>query len=461
MKKLLILIAICFSTAITIAQNTTEITGTVTSRTDLEPLLGATIQILNTNKAVVTDINGKFSIKASPNDVLVISSLGFKTQNIIVGEKNNLEILMSEDQEQLDQVIVVAYGKSSKSNLTNSVAQLKNENLADLTYSGVADALKGKLAGVQVSNTSGQVGEPPVINIRGLSSITASGNPLIVVDGFPIDDALEFINPSSIKSIEVLKDASSAALYGSRGANGVILVTTKDGDGEPSFTFRAFSGVKTAVRLPDLLNTTEFTDRTRFERQLAENANAINENRAANTIGFSNLELARRIVAQNTSADGNGTDWIQEALREDVNISNYQFDVSGGSRLTKYYLSGQFVEDEGLLKDNTYRAVNLQARFNTKLSDDVKLGVNFRPSFSRQQRSAQQFSDFARNYAFFAPRHNQFSSDLTGQPVNSYAHARHYRNLNFTYVDENGTTQNFAQSSIWGTNNNNPLARLE
>ncbi len=462
MRKIIFIFCLLALPAVTFAQGVLkDVTGTVTSGADLEPILGATIQILNTNKATVADIDGKFSIKVMPDDVLVVSSLGFKTQNIIVGEKTTFEIIMQEDQEALDEVIVVAYGKSSKSNLTNSVAQLKNENLDELSYSGVADALKGKLAGVQITNTSGQVGESPTISIRGLSSITASSSPLIVVDGFPIEDALEFINPGSIKSIEVLKDASSAALYGSRGANGVILVTTKDGDGEPKFSFKAFTGVKSVLRLPNVLNTTEFTDFTLGERQTAENANALNENREPNILGYSNLELARRIVAQNTSESGNGTDWLEEAKRESVTIQNYQFDVGGGSRLTKYYFSGQFVQDEGLIRDNEYRALNLQARFNTKLSDKVKLGINFRPSYSRQRRSAQQFSDFLRNYNFFAPTHNQWSSDLTGEPVGSPAHARHYRNLDFSFIDADGVQQDFTQSSIWGTNNNNPVTRLE
>jgi len=461
MRKILFFALLLALPAITFAQSTKQVTGSVISGGDQEPILGAVIQVLNTQRAAVTDLQGNFTIQAAADEVLVISALGFKTQNILVGDKNRFDILMAEDQQQLDEVIIIAYGKESKSNLTNSVAQLKNENLDELTYSGVSDALKGKLAGVNVSNTSGQVGDPAQISIRGLSSITASSNPLIVVDGFPIADALEFINPSSIKSIEVLKDASSAALYGSRGANGVILVTTKDGDGEPTFSFKAFTGVKTVLRLPNILNTTEFTDLTRMERQLAENAMAARENRSPNDIGFSNLEIARRIIAQGTSEDGNGTDWLDVAKRDNPIIRNYQFDVGGGSRLTKYYFSGQFVQDEGLVKDNEYRALNLQARFSTKLSDDVKIGINFRPSFSRQRRSSVDFSDFGRNYQFFAPRHNQFSSDLTGEPVGSYAHPRHYRNLDFTYVDENGVEQSFTQSSIWGSSNNNPLAKLE
>jgi len=463
MRKIIFIICLFALPAITFAQGATkDVTGVVTSGSDLEPILGATVQILNTNKATVTDIDGKFSIKVKEGDVLVISSLGLKTVNLIILEdKDSYEVVMLDDQEKLDAVVVVAYGKTSKTKITNSVGQLKNENLDDLSYSGVADALKGKIAGVQISNISSEVGEAPVISIRGLSSITASSSPLIVVDGFPIEDALEFINPSSIKSIEVLKDASSAALYGSRGANGVILVTTKDGDGEPKFTFKAFTGVKSAVRLPDILNSTEFTDFTRNERQLAENANALNENRDPQVVGFTNTELARRIVAQNTSESGNGTDWLAEAQRDRSTIQNYQFDIGGGSRLTKYYFSGQFVQEEGLLKDNEFRALNLQARFNTKLSDKVKLGINFRPSFSRQRRSSQNFADFSRNYNFFAPRHNEWSSALTGEPVGSFAHARHYRNLDFTFIDENGDEQSFTQASIWGTNNNNPVARLE
>lgn len=461
MRKLLYIVCLCFLPAISIAQGMKEISGTVTSRADLEPMLGATIQVLNTSRASVTDLQGKFTIMAGPKDVLVVSSLGFKTQNIIVGDKTSFEILMSEDQETLDDVVIVAYGKSSRSNLTNSVSTLKNENLDELTYTDVGDALKGKLAGVQIKNISGEVGDAPEINIRGLSSITATGSPLVVVDGFPINDALEFINPSSIKSIEVLKDASSAALYGSRGANGVILVTTKDGDGEPKFSFKAFTGVKSVLRLPNVLNTTEFTDFTLRERQIAENADAAAAGRAPVTLDYSNLERARRILAQNTSADGNGTDWQQAAARENPTINNYQFDVGGGSRLTKYYISGQFINDEGLVRDNAYKAFNFQARFNTKLNDKVKLGLNFRPSYSQQQRSSVDFSDFARNYAFFGARHNEFTSSLTGKPVGSYSHARDFRNINFTYLDANGVEQTFLQSSIWGTNNNNPVAALE
>lgn len=460
MRKILYIFILLCLPSISFAQNLNEIKGTITSGSDLEPVLGATIQVLNTNRASVSDLQGKFSIQANPDDILVISSLGFKTQNIVVGEATVFEIILMEDQEALDEVVIVAYGKSSRSNLTNSVAQLKNENLDELTYTGVADALKGKLAGVQVRNTSSEPGAAPEISIRGFSSITAGGSPLVVVDGFPIEDALEFINPSSIQSIEVLKDASSAALYGSRGANGVILVTTKEGDGKPKFTFKAFAGVKSVLRLPEMLNTTQYTDFTRNERQRAENANAMSDGRDPLAIGFSNLEIGRRILAQGTSASGNGTDWLEEASAENVNIQNYQFDVGGGNRISKYYISGQFVKDEGLIKGTDYSALNLQARFNSKLSEKVKIGVNFRPSYSKQRRTAADFSDFGRNFGFFAARHNQFSSGLTGEPVGSYAHARHFRNLDFNYIDDAGQEQSFTQTSIWGTSNNNPLAKI-
>ena len=186
--------------------------------------------------------------------------------------------------------------------------------------------------------------------------------------------------------------------------------------------------------MPEILNTTEFTELTRNERQIAENATALSEGRDPASIGFSNLELARRIIAQGTSGSTDGTDWLEEAKADDVTIQNYQFDVGGGSRLTKYYFSGQYIQDEGLVKGMDYKALNLQARFNTKLNDKVKLGVNFRPSYSRQQRTALDFSNFSRNYNFFAPYHNEFSSNLTGQPVGSYAHPRHFTNLDLSYV---------------------------
>src|SRR5690606_12515253 len=197
-------------------------------------------------------------------------------------------------------------------------------------------------AGVQIQNINSQVGESPQITIRGLSSISASSEPLVVVDGFPIPDALEFISPNSIKSIEVLKDASSTALYGSRGANGVILITTKEGSIEPQYSFKTFTGFKEAYRQIDVLDAYEYTDMLRNERQLVENFEAQQNGTTPGVVDYTDRERAQRIVASETG----GTNWTEEAQRSSAMIQNYQLDISGGNSNTKYYISASWIEDE-------------------------------------------------------------------------------------------------------------------
>src|SRR5690606_24629318 len=261
------------------------------------------------------------------NDVLTISYLGYNTQTIIIDNQNNITVRLTEDTAKLDEVVVVAYGTQTKSSLTGSVSSLNNDNLDELPYSRVDQALQGKIAGVQIQNISSEVGEAPQITIRGLSSISANSSPLVVVDGFPIADALEFINPSSIKSIEVLKDASSTALYGSRGANGVILVTTKNGSLTPTYSFKTFTGFKRAYKQIDALDAYEYTDMLLNERQTIENFEAAQNGTTPSLLTYTDRERAQRIVANETG----GTNWSEESQRSLTQIKNYQLDISGGN----------------------------------------------------------------------------------------------------------------------------------
>ncbi|SHJ15894.1 TonB-linked outer membrane protein, SusC/RagA family [Mesonia phycicola] len=439
------------------SQNSFELSGVVVSAKDGIPIIGANIVIAEENRGTTTDFDGNFSLTVSENDVVTISYVGFKTQTFIVSGPESIEVSLEEDASTLDEVVVVAYGTQKKSSVTGSVARLENENLDELPYSTVDQALKGKLAGVSIQNVSSEVGTSPQISIRGLTSISANSSPLVVVDGFPIADGLEFINPSSIKSVEVLKDASSTALYGSRGANGVILVTTKNGSTTPKYSFKTFTGFKSPYKELDVLDAFEYTDLLLNQRQLVEDYEAAQNGTTPQTLDYSDRERAQRIVA----AGSGGADWTEEAQRSTPTIKNYQFDVSGGNKQTKYYISTQWIEDEGILKDNYNNRLNLSGRLSTKLSEDLEIGFNFRPSFNRTRRSTVRFSDYARSHQWLPVRHNEFTSELTGQAVGSYAHARHFNNTTYNYQDLDGQDQTFTISSLWGTSNNNPIARME
>ena len=437
--------------------NTYTITGKVVSEVDEMPIVGANVLVTAKNKGTVTDFDGSFTLQVTNNDIVTVSYVGFVSQTFIVRNQNNVIIKMTEDMAKLDEIVVVAYGTQKKSSLTGSVSSLNNDNLDELPYSRIDQALQGKIAGVQIQNISSEIGESPQITIRGLSSISANSSPLIVVDGFPIADALEFINPSSIKSIEVLKDASSTALYGSRGASGVILITTKSGSLTPTYSFKSFTGFKRAYKQIDALDGFEYTDMLLNERQTIENFEAAQNGTTPSILTYTTRERAQRIVATETG----GTNWSEESQRGTAQINNYQLDISGGNSSTKYYISTQYIEDQGLLKDNFNNKLNFQGRLSTKLSDKLEIGFNFRPSFSRLRRSTVPFSDYSRALQWGPVRHNAFTSELTGQPVGSYSHPRHYNNTTFSYVDDQGVPQTFTASSLWGSSNNNPIARME
>ncbi|RAV28659.1 SusC/RagA family TonB-linked outer membrane protein [Sinomicrobium soli] len=439
------------------AQDSYTLTGKVISAADQLPVIGANIVVVNASRGTTSDFDGNFSVEVSGNDVISISYVGYITETIIIANQNNITVSLREDTEQLDEVVVIAYGTQRKSSLTGSVASLENKNLDELPYSRVDQSLQGKIAGVQVQNISSEVGTAPQINIRGLSSISANTSPLVVVDGFPIADALEFINPSTIKSIEVLKDASSTAMYGSRGANGVILITTKNGSLQPKYVFKTFTGFKNAYKQIDVLDGYEYTDMLLRERQMVEDYEAMQNGTTPAVLAHSDREMAQRIVADNTG----GTDWADESQRGVAHIKNYQFDVSGGNSNTRYYISSQWIEDEGLLRDNFNNRLNLQGRLTTRLTEDLEIGFNFRPSYSRTRRSTVPFSDFSRALQWGPVRHNEYTAALTGQPLGTYAHPRHFNNTSYSYTDADGNERTFTVPSLWGSSNNNPIARME
>lgn len=348
-KKRLILLVALLSAMRLCAQFV--VTGNVVSKSNNEPLIGATVVEYGTQNGIdrgtTTDFDGNFELEvSSANAQITISYVGFAEQVIPVNGQSTLKIVLEESGVLIDQVVVVGYGVQKKSDLTGSVATLKGEEIQKIATPNFAQAIQGKIAGVYASPTSGKPGEGAVIRIRGTGTLNNS-NPLYVIDGMITYDA-DFLNPQDIESIEVLKDASAAAIYGSRGANGVIIITTKSGKKNQGgeITFSAFTGTQEPTRYIDLLNGSEF-------------ARAFNQLRGNN-------------FYPDPDSFGEGTDWQREVFRT-APLYSAQLGVSGGNETMSYSLSGNYFSQDGIMKNTSYDRVTV--RLNTVF--DVKPWLSF------------------------------------------------------------------------------------
>ena len=283
-----------------------SLTGVVTSATDNTPLIGVSVQIKGTSIGNITDLDGKFPIKVEKGQTLVFSYIGFKTQEIIVGNSAMLNVVLEEDNEVLDEVVVIGYGVQKKKLLTGATSQVKGESVAKLNTTNPLQAMQGQLPGVSIASTSGQPGSDMKVNIRGLGTIGNSG-PLYLIDGVGGD--ITTLNPADIESIDVLKDAASAAIYGAQAANGVVLITTKSGkEGKAEVSFDAYYGIQNVARKIDMLNAQEYM--------------TIVDEKALNSGGapydWSSYKSIR-------DAEGNiyDTDWIDAMFKDNATTESY------------------------------------------------------------------------------------------------------------------------------------------
>ncbi|WP_242120548.1 SusC/RagA family TonB-linked outer membrane protein [Aestuariivivens sediminicola] len=328
--------------------------GTVTSASDGAPIPGVNVIIKGTAQGTATDFDGNFTINASPDNVLVFSFLGYKTLEQTVGNQTTMAIVLEEDAAALDEVVVVGYGTARRSDLTGALTSVSSRDFDKQPLNDVSQALQGRAAGVQVTQTSGAPGGNFKIRIRGANSITGSNEPLYVIDGQFA--SINTINVNDIQSMEVLKDASSTAIYGTRGANGVILITTKTGrSGKPKFDVDLFTGISNITQKLDLMNAAEFAEGVNF---------------SDGTEVFTAQEIA------DLRANG-GEDW-QELLFQTAYFNNIQLSASGGSDAVDYYISGNYYDAGGTVVDHQmFRRLNLRTNLNAKLSDKIKVGLNF------------------------------------------------------------------------------------
>ncbi|MEN0051607.1 MAG: SusC/RagA family TonB-linked outer membrane protein, partial [Bacteroidota bacterium] len=375
-----------------------NITGTVTSVAEGVPLIGASVVIKGTSFGTVSDIDGQYSIEAKEGDVLVFSYTGYTTQEVSVGRQTTIDIALSEDAELLDEVVVVGYGTRKKSHNTGAIASIDGGDVAAIQANRVDDALAGKLAGVLIQNQDGAPGADPKIQIRAASSISGDSNPLIVVDGYPISGSLATVNPNDIESLEVLKDAASAAIYGSRGANGVILVTTKKGkSGKASFSYNAY--VSTSQRyVRDNINPTA-----------SEWADIIETN--INNGTFDIGELDKSIVDYRLNAYKNSPDVVavEDWLFQNGMSMNHDFSISGGTDDVNYFASVGYLNTEGIVRTQAFERYNARLNVNAKLGERFRTGLNFNGFLGDRDIEGHDQRDLLRAYSVHPIYHTEAS----------------------------------------------------
>ena len=334
MKKLtLFLIAIM--TCLGVSAQNVSVSGTVVSAADGEPLIGASVMVKGSSTGTATDIDGNFNLQAPDGKTLVISYVGYTAQELKVnGAMSGIEIRLVEDSQVLDDVVVVGYGTQKKSVVTAAISKIDEDKLAASAPVRVDNALKGLTSGVTVTSSSGQPGAAAQVRIRGIGTINNS-NPLYIVDGMPIEGGLDYLNPTDIKSIEVLKDAASGAVYGARAANGVVLVTTKNGSkGKTTVTYDFSYGWQTASKHRKVLNATEYA--------VMMNEGSLNSGVAA--------------PYANPYSYGEGFDWQNAVFNDNAPVMNHQVSMSGASDKVNYYLSLGYYKQDGIVGGNFGRS---------------------------------------------------------------------------------------------------------
>lgn len=353
------------------AQNTAQVTvsGTVVD-TDGLPMIGATVMVEHTKNGTVTDAKGQYTLKVKPSDVVSVLYVGYVTESAKVGTSSVLNFILKEDRNMLDDVVVIGYGAARKSDLTGSVANVQMQDIKAAPAYSVDNALQGRIAGADIMSTSGEPGATTTIRIRGTRSITASNEPLIVVDG--IMDAihdLNDLNSDDIASISVLKDASSTAIYGSRGANGVIIVTTKAGQGlkdKVNITFKADAGFSMLPRTLDLMNATEFAI---YRNELAAYGDD------ANHEGIGLDSPLSESVYKDPLSYGEGVDWIKQITRV-APYQNYALSLSGNNKNESYFASFSYNDAQGIIKDSGQQRFTGRIKLDRQLFKWLKVGYN-------------------------------------------------------------------------------------
>ncbi|MEQ9098024.1 MAG: TonB-dependent receptor [Imperialibacter sp.] len=377
--------------------------GKVTSQDDGEGLPGVSIQVEGTSRGTVTDFEGTYSLELQSGDSkLIYSFIGYKTVTLDVGSRSVIDLVMEPDIEQLEEIVVVGYGVQRKSDVTGAVASVRGADLTKIPAANPMQALQGKVAGVQVSSGSGQPGAAPVVRIRGVGTFNDS-SPIYVVDGVILSD-ISFLNSSDIQSMEVLKDASATAIYGSRGANGVVIITTRQGkigDEKTTFSVSTEYSVQKLSKKIDLLNGKEF-------------ATVVND---INPGSYNNVDAVPN------------TDW-QDLIFDVAPIQNHQVSATGATKKTQYYVGLGYFNQQGIIDKSKYERLTLKLNNTYKFSDNVRLGNNITVAPYSQQVAPGVVYQVYRAQPIAVPRYDDGSFGVVPNVGNPLADLENSNNFN-------------------------------
>lgn len=436
LKTILTLVVILLVNIQLFAQNRFNVSGTVKDGGNT-PLPGVTVAVVNTARGTTTGIDGSYTIEVSSGETLRFSFMGYSTQSVTITDQRTVSITLTEDVDQLDEVVVVGYGTQKKSHLTGAVSSIVNEDLDQLPVARIDDALVGQIAGVNIRATEGEAGSAPTIRIRGTGSLTGSSDPLIVIDGLVVDnDFLGSLDMNEVESVDVLKDAASAAIYGSRGGNGVILITTKQGkEGKTKFSYQGYTGFKEA-RHSDA-----------YTLSVAEAAAA--EMAANGTL--SNRTAYKQLIGIDRS-------W-QDEIFDGGMIGNHSVSARGGTENTKFSVSLGYLHDEGVLITDDYKLYNLRLKLDTKVGGKFRFGGNLAPSYTRRRRFDGSAHDILRQTPWLPVYHDEHTVQFVDRDVypdvkiGDYAQQRHFDN--YDLFGDGSVLQD-----ISSTSNTNPAAKV-
>ena len=330
-------------------------------------VIGATVKVKDAQTGTVTDFNGNFSLSVQKAGSIVVSYIGYLTKEVAFTPGQSLNITIEEDATALNEVVVVGYGVQKKSDVTGSVTSINKDRLSKLPVTNVLQAVQGAAAGVTISQGSSIPGDAPSALVRGRNSINAGTGPYIVVDGIPISKSggsLNDINPGDIESMEILKDASATAIYGTNGANGVILITTKHGkDGKPSVSYNGYIGFENFAKKMDFCNGAQITQR--YKDYVAQNPGETMYN-----------DYVKNQNEADAQAAGKETDWLYDMVSQTGIIQDHNVTVNGGADKIKYFISGDYMSQKGVLKGFNYKRYSLRMNIDADVTDYLKIGTN-------------------------------------------------------------------------------------
>ncbi len=429
MKKILSLVIFLLAFVYTVSAQV-EIKGKITTSEKNEPLIGATVIEKGTYNGTNSDIDGNFSFQTKNEaGTVIVSFLGYITQEFEFNGPAQLNITLDPDIAGIEEVVVIGYGTQKKSHLTGSISKVVTEGLEQIPVARVDEALIGKVSGVTIQITDASAGADPTIRVRGIGSITADASPLIVIDGVAAGSSfLGSLDMNDIESVEVLKDAASAAIYGSRGGNGVLMITTKQGkEGKTKFSFNSYNGIKFAQKYDVLTGIPE------WNKFVEEYSAGVPYNRAT-YIGLLGTE----------------TDWL-DVMFDGGNIQSYALSARGGTSKTKFSVSGSYLKDEGILLTDYFEKFNARLKLDTKVNDVIEFGGNLNPSYTTKRDFPIGVHDAIRQSPWLPLYHDENTIQFVNRAtypnvkVGDYAMERHFDNYlipGLTSVTNISTTSN-------------------